>query len=836
MPEHSSRIHPFSTVHNSRLLLELAPEEWKVSSNLCKNCGKPPLAEHAGSVTSFFFQHNYCQCAVEQNIRANGKAKGSTSGSPLCPNCGKSRPTSKRAGSFTSFLFKELRCSCPGPNPAKPNSSDALEKIRVSRAGKERTQTAHRLAQKKQFTESLKNRKPDSGESAAQVILSANTIIGGTYRILSLIGMGGMGVVYLVEQTSLHKQFALKVLSPDLVNEQNWQRFKAEAKTMASLNHPSFVNVYDLGIHAGSTPFYSMDYLTGRSLEEILVDEGPLKLEAALNIFIEVLNGLAYAHRNGIIHRDIKPANIMICTTNGATQAKILDFGISKLVSSDASKMQSMTMAGDVFGSPYYMSPEQCAGEPVDASSDIYSIGCTLFEVLTGYVPFEGSTSLETMIMHQEDTAPRLGDVLTDRSFPKSLEAIVSTCLAKLPRDRYQSAKEVVLDLERSREGKEIEPSSPAYRQLNKPVVTKNDERAEGEEEEEIDSELSSTKLAKTISLSAAVVATAILVIAGVSFFAQPASKRENTAQNLGTDPLKLNKYDTEIDGTGLKKVEDGTEFYSQMNNGGNTIQFNFPRNKSIGKIGPVGSRLKLREAQYTVTFPAHRELEFYPNSNAFDQPQIFNSFRPFDLQKLIGPLEMGEHVEAKQAMPFIAKLAGIKTLSLQASNIGDDQVDYLNQMPNLKTLDLSSTKLTGRGMAKLKRIKELESLSFSNNSDYKPMLVALQGSEKLETLSLETTDPPLAGTEARLIASCKNIKRLNLEGSLASDEALQALSKLPKLEYLSVSDCAISRQAIENFKKSYLPRRIHVPFSKQTLVPTSAVFDDESPANWISK
>lgn len=494
-----------------------------------------------------------------------------------------------------------------------------------------------------------------------------------------------------------------------------------------------------------------------------------------------------------------------------------------------------MTLAGDIFGSPFYMSPEQCAGEPVDTRSDIYSIGCALFEVLTGYVPFEGGTSLETMIMHQEDKAPQLSDVLPDKTFPKSLEAVVAACLEKLPRDRYQSAKEVVLDLERIREGKEIEPSSPAYRQLYKAVINKNDERAEGEEEE-IDSELSSTKLAKTISLSAAVVATAILVIAGVSFFAQPASKRENTAQNLGTDPLKLNKYDTEIDGTGLKKVEDGTEFYSQMNNGGNTIQFNFPRNKSIGKIGPVGSRLKLREAQYTVTFPAHRELEFYPNSNAFDQPQIFNSFRPFDLQKLIGPLEMGEHVEAKQAMPFIAKLAGIRTLSLQASNIGDDQVVYLNQMPNLKTLDLSSTKLTGRGMAKLKRIKELESLSFSNNSDYKPMLVALQGSEKLETLSLETTDPPLAGTEARLIASCKNIKRLNLDGSLASDEALQTLSKLPKLEFLNVNGCAISRQAIENFKKSYLPRQVRVFFSKQTIVPSSEVFGGESPADWISK
>jgi serine/threonine protein kinase len=763
-----------------------------MSSDLCKNCGKPALAEHAGSVTSFFFQHNYCQCAAVRSIQANGKAKGSTNSSPLCSSCGKSRPTSKRAGSFTSFLFKELRCNCPGPSAGSPYGSDA-KKNNVAAANKERTQTAHRLAQKKQFTESLKNRKLASGDSAAQVILPANTFIGGTYRILSLIGMGGMGVVYLVEQTSLHKQFALKVLSPDLVNEQNWLRFKAEAKTMASLNHPSFVGVYDLGIHAGSIPFYSMDYLSGSSLEEILVDEGPLKLEAALNIFIEVLNGLAYAHRNGIIHRDIKPANIMLCTTNGATQVKILDFGISKLVSSDASKMQSMTMAGDVFGSPYYMSPEQCEGEPVDARSDIYSIGCTLFEVLTGYVPFEGSTSLETIIMHQEDKAPRLGDVLTDKSFPKSLEAIVATCLEKLPRERYQSAKEVVLDLDRIREGKEIEPSSPAYRQLYKAVTNKNDGRAEGEDDE-IASQLSSTKLAKTISLSAAVMAIVILVVASVNSFHKPANKAEFATKAFETDPLKMDKYATEL--TKVATEEDSkpdTEYFSQMVDGGNTIRFDFPKNKSIGKIGPVGNRLTLKEAQHTVTFPANCKLEFHPNSNAFDRPEIFNSFRPSDLHSLMLPADLNTTYDLKPAMPFIAKLTEIRSLDLQTSNINDEQVVYLNQMPNLKTLNVGFSKLTGRGIAKFNRLKELESLCLDGNSDYKAMLVALEGSEKLQRLSLQSLDPPVSATEARLIASCKNIRWLVLDGSLASDEALQILSDLPKLELLSVDNCAIS-------------------------------------------
>lgn len=805
-----------------------------MSSDICKNCGKPPLAGRAGSVTSYFFQHNYCQCAADRNIQANNRAKVSTDSSPLCSNCGKSRPTSKRAGSFTSFLFKELRCSCPGPSVGSPSGSDA-KKNKVAGANKERSQTANRLAQKKQFTESIKNRKLDSGESAAQVILPANTVIGGTYRILSLIGMGGMGVVYLVEQTSLHKQFALKVLSPDLVNEQNWLRFKAEAKTMASLNHPSFVNVYDLGIHAGSIPFYSMDYLVGRSLEEILVDEGPLKLEQALNIFIEVLNGLAYAHRNGIIHRDIKPANIMLRTISGATQVKILDFGISKLVSSEASKMQSMTMAGDVFGSPYYMSPEQCAGEGVDARSDIYSVGCTLFEALTGYVPFEGITTVDTMIMHQEDEAPLLSHVLPVKSFPKSLEAIVATCLAKLPRDRYQSAKEVVLDLERIRAAKEIEPSSPAYRQLNKPVTTRNDIGKEGEDDE-IYSETSSTKLAKTIFLSAAFMAIVILIVAGVSFFPKPANKAEIATKAFETDPLKMDKYATEI--TKVTSSEDqklgDRYYYSQMIDGGKTIQFNFPINRSIGKIGPAENNLSLNEAQYTVTFPASYKLQFRPYSDAFEHPEIFNSFRPTDLYSLIGRGEMNATYNLNLAMPFIAKLTEIRSLNFRSSRIDDDQVVYLNKMPNLEDLDFTLTRLTGRGMAKFKRLKNLRSFNFSHNTDYKPMLAALAGSKNLRRLSLESVYPPLSATEAKLIASCKNIESLVLDGSLASDETLQILTSLPKLRYLSVNSCAISPKAIENFKKSY--PAVHFLVSPASQPTAASVFGGESPADWLSK
>ena len=666
-------------------------------------------------------------------------------------------------------------------------------------AEKRHTQTVHRVAQKRQFTESLRKQKLSSGEPAAQVILPTNTIIGGTYRIVSQIGMGGMGVVYLVEQTSLHKQFALKVLSPDLVNEQNWLRFKAEAKTMAALNHPSFVNVYDLGIHAGSIPFYSMDYLVGRSLEEILADEGPLKLEQALNIFIEVLNGLAYAHRNGIIHRDIKPANIMICTTNGANQVKILDFGISKLVSSDSSNRQSMTMAGDVFGSPYYMSPEQCSGEPVDVRSDIYSIGCTLFEVLTGYVPFEGKTSVDIMLMHQEDDAPLLSDLLPETIFPRSIDAILATCLAKAPESRYQSAKELALDLERIANGKEIQASSPAYSQLSS-LTQNNDKRK-----------------SKPNSRGKALTAAAMGLIALALLLGASASLLVAPPKQTIVNPAPAER-------ASAPSLESEPKYFSRIVDEGRTIEFSFPTEQSLGRIAVVKNPEKVsgfqaitnfppnsHKAQSKITFPINSRLGFWPNENAFAHPEIFRSFRPNDLYLLAAPVAIETSLDIRPSMKYIAKLKSLRIFSCVVSNLGDQQVTYLNELTDLIGLNVFSTDLTGKGLAELKRIKKLQSLCCGSNTEHSELLTALQGSSNLIHLSLEELPSPLSESDAHLIASCKNLGSLSVAGSGLSDRALAILADLPHLHYINIDNCDISAKAIENFKKSYPAGQITV-------------------------
>ncbi len=444
-----------------------------MTNGTCKNCGKPTASTRAGSITSYFFQHNYCHCKKEifQTSETQRHKNTKDQARRICTNCGKARPIERRLGSFTSFLFKELRCQCAVTSIIKKKAGKRiLNSGEDHNGGSARTQTASRAAQKRQLTTKFKEDFAPS--DTAPTYFAAGTIIGGAFEIVSIIGEGGMGVVYLAQHTGLNKFFALKVLTPNLVNEQSWLRFQAEARILSSLNHSSIVKVYDLGIHAKTVPFYSMDYLNGRNLEEILCQRGPLPLQLTLSFFMTMLDGLAYAHRNGIVHRDIKPANIFICSSatpqtqsvneliDDDLEVKILDFGISKLVRADQGS-QHLTSAGEIFGSPFYMSPEQCRGGVVDARSDIYSVGCALFETLTGLVPFEGKNGIETSMMHEEDEPPLLAEVLPDNRFPPQLDMVIAKCLAKLPQFRYQSAKELAIDLARIQDGKKIN-SSPS--------------------------------------------------------------------------------------------------------------------------------------------------------------------------------------------------------------------------------------------------------------------------------------------------------------------------------------------------------------------------------------
>lgn len=287
------------------------------------------------------------------------------------------------------------------------------------------------------------------GAFRTEVEIAAGTVIGGNYKVLRLLGKGGMGQVYLAEQLNLGKNCAIKVIPPNQVTEKAWQRFQTEARAVAKMEHPNLVRVTDLGVHEGTMPFYAMDFVEGQSLDWYLKNNKVMNWQTALAVFLQVAEGLDYAHKNGIVHRDLKPANIVLVTQpGGAMQAKILDFGLAKLSQNDASDLR-LTATGEIFGSPLYMSPEQCLGESVDHCSDIYSLGCTLFECLTGQPPYTGEFGLAVMSKHQLAPVPSLSGILGKENVPAGLDKVLTKMLAKSPQERYQSALELSEDLRR---------------------------------------------------------------------------------------------------------------------------------------------------------------------------------------------------------------------------------------------------------------------------------------------------------------------------------------------------------------------------------------------------
>lgn len=279
------------------------------------------------------------------------------------------------------------------------------------------------------------------------------TIVSQRYKIIDEIGTGGMGKVYRAEHLLIGKVQAIKLLHRHLSsNKHSIQRFQTEAKAASSLRHDNLLTVTDFGLTESDQPFIVMDYIKGRSLSEILKDEGALSIASFIEIFTQVCKGLAHAHEKCVIHRDLKPSNIMIDDDGGGSpMVRIVDFGIAKILPNEEGVAQHLTQTGELFGSPLYMSPEQCHGGNIDTRSDIYSLGCAMFEALTGVPPLKGASVVETLLLHMREQAPQLSEACPRKQFPLELENIIAKALEKDREQRYQSAKELLDDLSRFR-------------------------------------------------------------------------------------------------------------------------------------------------------------------------------------------------------------------------------------------------------------------------------------------------------------------------------------------------------------------------------------------------
>lgn len=628
---------------------------------------------------------------------------------------------------------------------------------------------------------------------------SPGQMIDNRFRIVRELGRGGTGTVYQVDQVLLKQSYAMKVLDPLQINDEAWRRFQKEAQAAGKLDHPGFVKVHDFGLIDNQIPYFTMDLVQGETLAERLRRNGPIPVAQALPIFIQLCFALDYAHSKGVIHRDIKPSNISISkddTTNGE-QIKILDFGIAKLVGVDTT---SLTKVGAVFGTPFYMSPEQCLGQPVDFRSDIYSLGCVFFEVLAGAPPFTSEQALTLMMQHQSEKPPSLKEVSMGGQFPSALEELIRKMLAKNPNNRYQRLTEMVSDLMELQQGKTPKVSVP-----NKSEATST-----------------STKL-KVAAI--ALVATVLLgaAAAGTMYFQSrkaEAGANNNAAKTLTAADSTINVIDPSVDAlsTNLGTDDDAVttaEFFSvpEVRSGISYRVFNFPKKKPIGEIGftELGKDVKHYEPAVgkieVACNPGKPCIEFRPSWQMCNtSPQLLKKFRPDE----VGCLSFDDNDVRKSVIPddiydntltFVDNLKSIYFIDVPTPAT-DASIPHLAKLPKLVSIRCSRTKLTGDGLSRLPQLASMKHIAMGMLKNARAALPVLKHSQTLEALKLVADG--VTDADLKLLSKISSLRELVLRRNPGITDAgvKYLVGTSPHLYMLALDGCNITPKSISTLKQ----------------------------------
>ncbi|MCA9806076.1 MAG: serine/threonine protein kinase [Cyanobacteria bacterium HKST-UBA02] len=389
----------------------------------CPRCNRPKSSPEAGSITQWV---SVCTCDVEISPEIEVE---------ICKTCGK-RIGSGRKGSFTQMIFRSDLCACQRPEAG----------------GGEVEQTS---SQKKgpAFEGYI-----DSGDDEEELDLDSDSFPVDRFKPVKELGRGAGGAVYLCRDRLLGKKVAVKILH--VLTAEQLISFQEEAKATSRLEHPNIVQIVDFGSTDSGVPFMVLEYFPGRSLLQYLEEFGYMGESDAIEVVSQIMRGLDYAHQKGIFHRDLKPGNILVKGIGEESpEIKIIDFGLARVseLTGRLTEFQGRTLAG----TPFYMSPDVINGHRYTAASEVYSLGCMLFEMITGSVPFSGDNALDTLNLHATLEAPRIKETF-DLPVSDHIDSFLSRCLQKEPGERFPSMKAAIADLCEGAESEQKAAPAPA--------------------------------------------------------------------------------------------------------------------------------------------------------------------------------------------------------------------------------------------------------------------------------------------------------------------------------------------------------------------------------------
>lgn len=601
--------------------------------------------------------------------------------------------------------------------------------------------------------------------------LKPGDVIADKFKVVSLIGHGGMGSVYHVEQIFLKKPYALKILTTAQLPDMAIRRFQKEAQAASKLDHPNLVKAHEFGLIEGQLPYFVMDLVEGKTLAKHLKQVGTISVNEALRLFVPVCFGLAYAHQQGVIHRDLKPSNLILSHSSQNTTsqhvAKVVDFGIAKMIEGDGT--DQLTRTGEVFGTPLYMSPEQCAGGKVDHRSDIYALCCVVFEAITGAPPFSGDTALATMMRHQSERPSTLKEASLGGDFPEMLEKIIARGLEKDPDLRYQSMLDLANDLMVIQEGsseRTLVSSGPH-------VIEKKEKRRAGR---------------FSLILSSCV----CLLLGGVSGFLIGRSSTPPSQEKLEDifNPSAGDRhyYFSKIEGNGPQAVR-----YFSIPPGVTigTLSYTSPKQKNRIKV-PVRDR-------FTVPAGAVLELEIDRFFLGMNMP-LLNFFRSDEIRHVVIPRSHDVPLEEydpliDQCMAVLRRFDAMDTVLLDRTGLSDIGLEYLSNCKALCNLSINKTDVTGQALARMTKLNRLISIYAGSISEAPAMLPALNSSALTQ---LAINDDSITDEDLKYVARNLNLNFLVLsDNSEITSRGIAQLGSLTKLTYLTLNGTDVGPESI---------------------------------------
>ena len=612
----------------------------------------------------------------------------------------------------------------------------------------------------------------------------AERLFEGRYEILSVIASGGMGTIYKAVQRALGKAVAIKMLKNQDNSHAMWARFKQEAKTASLLNHPNIIQVYDFGATSDGQPYMVMDYVDGTDLGALIKAEGKLKPFEAIRIFSQVCDAMYHAHTKGILHRDLKPSNLMLTNLTGVPEVKIVDFGIAKFLK--GGDTQALTQTGEIFGSPYYMSPEQTTGKSVDHRSDIYSVGCIMYETLSGSVPISGNTAFETLMKHNAEKPVPIAERCPRANLSPELQKVVMKSLEKDAAKRFQTMDELKKALQEAPEAK-----SKTHGELHK-----------------------TPRHSKKVIIIASVCGAIVLCGIAAAIMLWP----ENPDTVVEKQEVTLSKkteerHQTETD---FGKIEEAKPFAAAVQapqpnapKMQDAVTMTFLDNKALAKYiaeNPGMTNIVLKDC--TIDDDGAKLLDkLNLISASFEQcgrlkdkgfTQVVSTHPYLEI------LLINHASASSNLVRAIGKLRHLRELALNDVHgiLGTD-LPYLPM--TLTNLSLESdTKIPTASLGQLARLTNLKFLSLANSLVSNNNLAELTKLKNIELLNLNYC--PITDEGLEHVLKFKKLTRLYLRKTFISPVGFMKLAALPKLMELDVSDLTtkIQTEDYENFLASH--------------------------------